>query len=240
MAVALAAVALTTWTPARAVVIVDFNNPAYSNGSLVAQDGWAGDTANLNVVNNPTDGWLQFTKPAVAPDKVATKVLATAETPDANNKILIKFDVIAGSGPAGFVGLILFKDSAGVELSRSELQPFLIRGRGAGGAGIVTTGMTVGGVDPTIRTWWISLDSVAKTATYYHDSIAPANLMGGTNPLAWGAGALSEVKQIQVTTRGTVTAEVGLIDNIGVGVPEPTAIALLGLGGLLMRRRRMS
>jgi hypothetical protein len=216
-------------TPAAAIVI-DFNAPAYTNGPLSGQNDPLGfwnvtpsDSTFLNVENTATDGRLVIQPNPSGAFHVAMLFLNNPIMPDANNKIIASFDLFESpeGADSGNIWKMMLKDAQGADLARIQGHKNQAFGRLPQAGGMITPPMLVGGGNPTTRTMFIEIDTSGDggLASYYQDSISPANLLGSfpyTTPL-------DDVALIQIENfnRADLADNSARIDNITViGRPE--------------------
>lgn len=109
--------------------------------------------------------------------------------------------------------------------------------------------LSISGLDPSLSYSWLSIYNRQYPGRV--EEITLSGLVGGDQVLAVERTLTSFhwFENIQPTAAGTITASIDEIldpgqDNAGLSglmltaVPEPATLALLGLGGLLLRRRR--
>jgi len=212
--------------PVHAVTIV-FNGPDYTDATLSGQvdpehGAWTTTTGTgfINVENTAVNGRVVISPNSAGGDQNASLLLSNPVVPGPDNRIIASFDFIESTEgvESGFIWKMMFRDAEGNDLARIDGQKNLIRGRGPGGIGVITSNMSVGGADPSVRTVFIDIDTSGPggNASFYQDSISPANLLG---TLAYTT-LNDEVAQIylETFTRADLSDNRARIDNIQVTI----------------------
>lgn len=79
--------------------------------------------------------------------------------------------------------------------------------------------------------------AVGSNTTSWNVNVNQIGFTGGTGPVPFSGGGMAYFRFVSMST--TAAAGTSRIDNIVVsGIPAPGALALLGMAGLLVRRRR--
>ena len=246
LAAIIAVVTASTLHAATVVYSTDFNSPAYSDGGIIGQDGWAitlTSTINpINVANTGSNGSVSL---ATTGQDVRRSFTPTASS----GSVYLKADITVGSAQtAGDYFLHLSDGGTSNFYSRVYIKSsgtgfVMALGTSSGTAGLVY-GSTVLNF-ATAYTMLARYDFVAGAA---NDTgalfINPTNDDGvgntpyvaattiGTDAALFGTVAL---RQGTAASAPTVT-----IDNLVVSVPEPDAAVLGSIGLLALLRRRRS
>lgn len=93
---------------------------------------------------------------------------------------------------------------------------------------------TVPGLVHTINTW----QDLVIEANFSNDTFAISLDGVLAHGLTWAGGDLSKLQSVSLSLNDIASAaQRGGYDNVLLSIPEPSAMAMLGLGGLLLRRR---
>lgn len=240
-----AAISAGVVASANAAVLFDsqgFEAPAYSLGILAGQNGWLLD-------NNPPG---PFTVQNTLAQSGSQAVRATgggtgtnwtfpdiSYTPASGEIIAIHADLARTLGTTTSFGYLIDVYAPTGRIARAGL------GNNAGAIVPVLTTLNATGVPTTFLAnndtfqpnQWVSFDIFLNFAAQTYDlSINGASVATGL-PFT-GAGTSLADADFQVSTAAGAN-DVGYLDNYRVTtVPTPGAVALLGLGGLVARRRR--
>lgn len=237
---------LGTAAPSQAAVIVseDFN---YANGKidgLSGGTGFSGGWSNTNIVNI-SNGVAVMTQWGQA---WSTRTLATpiADT----GELWVSFDWGYTSGPSGsHWGGLTFFDNTGGDGDGGER---LIIGdtygsgtwgiNGAGFAPTQTSESSIGTMKTGVARITMGAGATDSIELWVGAAGSPVDVSGPAMASASGMN-LQGVETLRILGDGHVQS----MDNIVIGtemsdvaavVPEPGSLALLGLGGLLLARRR--
>ncbi len=237
---------------------IDFNSPTYTDGELLGQDTWTGagaHTGGWEVKNTAGDGYVEsVSNPGT---KIATFAMTTANTglanPNPTGIQTLTFDITlnASSGTARIATFDFGRDG-------SEYTPVgnwdiyesgnvSIRYNTANHPGPVVThtfsGLLSDGVTAKI-TFDVDYDNLLVRMSKDNSVISNA-VSGNVNgwiPFDDTRGTLQDpdadlnLGGIRLITRGA--AGTIALDNIVFPIPEPASLVLLGLGGLVMLKRR--
>ncbi len=216
-------------SPARANVMITFEKPTYTTGTLEGQDGWSTTTATSpgQVYATGTSGDYVggqaargYTGVSGQSTYIGTRALGENFGPTAT----ISADFYASSG-ATYLG--------GVGLAQFGMANLNFYARG--GSSTQVTGNAV-----TSQHWYhltATFNTTAGTMT-----LTALDLTNHSAPVA--TGITNQVLPLgDMSSWNTISlrADVTGVDNIAVSVPEPASLSLLALGGFLVawpRRRR--
>ncbi len=231
---------------ANAVVLYStgFNSPTYTNGGLVAQDGWAAHsgagTNAIQVTNALTNGIVSLTTSGedvnhgFAGQTAGTSVYLTAEITLSAAQAAGDYFIHMGDGGGTNLNARVYARSSGGGFQ-------MAMGTGSGTPTYGTTVLAFGTTYTILARYDIIAGLANDTGALY---INPADPFGvGDTPyvaattIGTDATTLAGVYLRQGTAANAAT--VSSIDNISVQVvPAPASLALLGLGGLIAARRR--
>ena len=240
MAMWIVAVAAFVAAPATADLLLDFENPPYSLGGLNGQDGWSGPGDATIVNTNPSpvggqsvqDGWISW-RALDQTYSTGTIYLTHYEYWNGDN-------VGSGSVDTPAASVILADSGSG---RRAFLAGRWSDGYpGIWGASKVFTTFEGAGwygwdLEIDIDSQLIVSGSITQMDTMQTEVLA-TNLGFSSD---WGGGQPSQLNQV-----GFAAGAEGQADHIAVGytkvplIPEPATMALLGIGGLMVLRRRRS
>lgn len=250
---ALAAATISSAASAGLIYSTDFNN--YSLGDVNGQNGWAtydptsttggGGFANIVAGGNGSQG-LQMnsgtgatTSPRYAwgPNYGAAW---SAEAAAGNTQLVVSVDMKLNSGNASAarIGAVTF-DQAGTKIlggfyvqQNTGLVYMLGYYNNAGTLNNFAFNTNVALALDTWTTFTTTWDSV--TGRFTCSWGANSFFVDGA-----GAGSIADETDIYATRNGSTVAASATFDNLSISaVPAPGAIALLGVAGLVSRRRR--
>jgi hypothetical protein len=216
-------------TRALAVAWSDSFDSYIAGRGLGGQDGWTGSTTGaIDVVS-----WPYYSFPnSVRVTGGLTSVDAMNDIPDeagVGGIVAAGFKIQGSlSTPGDTTWFVEFLDPTGNSLARFYGTGGSVRGRIDGTAN-VTGVINLGG----LGTWddlKVVIDTVANTSSFYFNGV----LMGAALPHSPAGDVVGSVKIERIGNVNNPTDRVYLDD---IYVPEPTTLALLGLGGLLLRPR---
>jgi hypothetical protein len=223
----------------------DFNSPTYSDGALLGQDGWlitGTSVVNpLNVANTATNGSVSLTTTG----QDANRPFTPSVTSDS---VFLSADItISAAGSSGDYFLHLSDGSTSNFYAR-------IYAKAATGGFVMAMGTSSGAA--TYGTDVLLFDTTYHILARYDFVAGAGNDTGAlfVNPVdPFGVGDTAYVAATNAGTDATTISAVNLrqgtassaptvvVDNITVSiVPAPSSMALMGLGGLLVARRRRS
>ncbi|NNM84992.1 MAG: PEP-CTERM sorting domain-containing protein [Phycisphaerales bacterium] len=228
MAIAAAGLLSAFASPTRADVLITFEKPTYTTGTLAGQDGWSTSSSNSpgQVYTTATSGDYVggqaargYTGVSGQPTYIGTRALGESFGPTAT--ISADFYASNGSSYLGGVGLAVFG------MSNNK---FYVRGGSTAITGDAATAGHWYHLTATFNTTAGTMTLTALDLTNHSSSVA-TGITSQVLPL----GDMSSWNTI------ALRAELTAVDNIDVSVPEPAASALMvvaGAGLLLIRRRR--
>ena len=236
------------------IPFTDFNN--YTTGNLGTQGSWAtygGTSANYQIQTaitaNPTGKALAINQTAgstsAAYTRDAYKAFTWSSRATGQNTAVFKWDmyVPAGGTSTNTMGAEIENSSyyslGGIYIRPSDGQVF-IRGKDASGTGKASN-YSITGSFVTLGAWnsySVAYNSVSGVSRMSWTDKTAGNLY--TDLTLYSAYTPTEVDFNAVTYSTPVVANTVYYDNMGVyaTVPSPGAIALIGLAGLVARRRR--
>ena len=238
------------------IPFTDFNN--YTTGSLYGQGGWAlygGTTANYTIQTaitaNPTGNALAINQTAgttaAAYSRDAVQAFAAsswANRTTGQNTCVFKWDmyVPAGGTSTNTMGAEIedanYYSLGGIYIRPSNGQVY-IRGK------VLSTGSasnySITGSFVTLGAWnsySVAYDSVSKVSRMSWTDKTAGNVY--TDLTLYSAYTPTEIDLNAVTYSATTVANTVYYDNVAAyaTVPSPGAVALIGLAGLVARRRR--
>lgn len=240
------------------IPFTDFNN--YTTGSLSGQGGWAlygGTTTNYTIQSaitaNLTGKALAINQTAgttsAAYSRDAVKAFTTsswANRTTGQNTCVFKWDMYVPSGgtSTNTMGAEIENSSyyslGGIYIRPSDGQVY-IRGKTTSGT-TAASNYSVTGSFVTLGAWnsySVAYNSVSGVSRMSWTDKTSGNLVYSDLTML-GAYTPVEVDLNSVTYSATTVANTVYYDNMGVyaTVPSPGAIALIGLAGLVARRRR--
>ena len=236
------------------IPFTDFNN--YTTGNLGTQGSWAtfgGTSANYQIQTaitaNPTGKALAINQTAgstsAAYSRDAYKAFTWANRTAGQNTCVFKWDmyVPAGGTSTNTMGAeiedVSYYSLGGIYIRPSDGQVY-IRGKDASGTGKATN-YSISGSFVTLGAWntySVAYNSVTKVSRMSWTDKTAGNVY--TDLTLYSTYTPTEVDFNAVTYSATTVANTVYYDNMGVyaTVPSPGAIALIGLTGLVARRRR--
>ena len=239
------------------IPFTDFNN--YTPGSLSGQGGWAlygGTTANYTIQSaitaNLTGNALAINQTAgttaAAYSRDAVQAFAASSWTNrttGQNTAVFKWDmyVPAGGTSTNTMGAEIENSSyyslGGIYIRPSDGQVF-IRGKTASGTGAASN-YSITGSFVTLGAWnsySVAYDSVSKVSRMSWTDKTAGNVY--TDLTLYSAYTPTEIDLNAVTYSATTVANTVYYDNVAAyaTVPSPGAVALIGLAGLVARRRR--
>jgi len=236
------------------IPFTDFNN--YTTGNLGTQGSWAtygGTSANYQIQTaitaNPTGKALAINQTAgstsAAYSRDAYKAFTWANRTAGQNTAVFKWDmyVPAGGTSTNTMGAELENSSylslGGIYIRPSDGQVY-IRGKVSSGT-TSYTGYSITGSFVTLGAWnsySVVYDSVSKVSRMSWTDKTAGNVY--TDLTLYSTYTPAEVDFNSFTFSATTVANTVYYDNMGVyaTVPSPGAFALIGLAGLVARRRR--
>jgi len=239
------------------IPFTDFNS--YTTGSLSGQDSWSlsgGTTANYQIQTaitaNPTGKALAINQTAGSTSaeylrdayKAFTASSWTNRTAGCNTAVFTwDMYVPAGGTSTNTMGAEIENSSyyslGGIYIRPSDGQVY-IRGKDASGTGKATN-YSISGSFVTLGAW--------NTYSVAYNSVTKVSRMSWTDKTAgnvysdltmYSTYTPTEIDLNAVTYSATTVANTVYYDNVSVyaTVPSPGAVALIGLAGLVGRRRR--
>ena len=237
------------------IPFTDFNN--YTTGNLGTQGSWTtfgGTTANYQIQTaitaNPTGKALAINQTAgsnaAAYSRDAYKAFTWSSRATGQNTAVFKWDmyVPAGGTSTNTMGAEIenanFYSLGGIYIRPSDGLVY-IRGKTASGTALASN-YAVTGSYVTLGAWnsySVAYNSSTKVSRMSWTDKTTGNLVYSDLTI-YSAYTPVEVDFNSVTYSATTVANTVYYDNMGVyaTVPSPGAVALIGLAGLVARRRR--
>ncbi len=251
-AMAIAVAAGTTM--AQLPFVPGFEAPGYAPGALSPQNGWievngttGAPTTNLTVVNNAANAFAGSQYVSTVPGAWGaftnnTSRYAWVDNPDASPSIDMSVMVRVTSGGTMVIGGGLFSFGTNAAPGDTLIGGMRLLNSGVlqlfNGAG---AGIQFGAVPALLNSWnemrMISYHGGGNNVDFYFNG-QYLNPLLGTFSTAFGACSFNDADLYAIRgTSGTSTADIRW-DNMAVVTPAPGALALLGLGGIVVGRRR--
>ena len=240
------------------IPFTDFNN--YTTGSLYGQGGWAlygGTTANYTIQTaitaNPTGKALAINQTAGSTQAAYSRDAYKAFTTNSwtnrtagQNTCVFNWDMYVPSGgtSTNTMGAEIenanYYSLGGIYIRPSDGQVY-IRGKTASGTGAASN-YSMTGSFVTLGAWnsySVAYNSSTRVSRMSWTDKTTGNLVYSDLTI-YSAYTPVEVDFNSVTFAATTVANTVYYDNMGVyaTVPSPGAVALIGLAGLVARRRR--
>lgn len=221
---------------AAVVYSTDFNAPTYSDGGIIGQDSWlitgSSVVSPISIANSATNGNVTLANTGQDVNRVFTPAITAGGatlsadiTITAANATGDYFLHLGDGGASNFYARIYAK--AGTAANTFQL---------AMGTSSGATGLVYGADLAFATTYRITARYDLVAGTLNDTGAILVNDVQYVNALTTGTDATSIAS---VNIRQGSTGPAVTIDNITVdSIPEPTSLGLIGLGALILGRRR--